>query len=177
MVRCRVVHHSEWDKCSGINLPACLCVQVDGVNIQGYSNQQAVEVLRHTGQTVHLKLVRRGFDPENACPPILPAIMDNRPASGASKISTMEAHGSYFQHKRKLFFVVLAVISYTYIPDSFFTINFHYILKKPVVVVSVCVDERSCLTPAENSKPTSVTVLPVRTPEKQDGKTYILQLI
>ena len=34
------------------------------MNIQGYTNQQAVEVLRHTGQTVHLKLVRRGFQPE-----------------------------------------------------------------------------------------------------------------
>ncbi|XP_042566403.1 multiple PDZ domain protein isoform X3 [Clupea harengus] len=39
-------------------------IAVDGVNIQGYTNQQAVEVLRHTGQTVHLKLVRRGFQPE-----------------------------------------------------------------------------------------------------------------
>uniref|UniRef100_A0A6Q2XQC0 Multiple PDZ domain crumbs cell polarity complex component n=1 Tax=Esox lucius TaxID=8010 RepID=A0A6Q2XQC0_ESOLU len=36
-------------------------IAVDGMNIQGYTNQQAVEVLRHTGQTVHLKLVRRGF--------------------------------------------------------------------------------------------------------------------
>uniref|UniRef100_A0A8C2X0N1 PDZ domain-containing protein n=1 Tax=Cyclopterus lumpus TaxID=8103 RepID=A0A8C2X0N1_CYCLU len=34
-------------------------LQVDCVNIQGYTNQQAVEVLRHTGQTVHLKLIRR----------------------------------------------------------------------------------------------------------------------
>ncbi|KAG9486711.1 hypothetical protein GDO78_006865 [Eleutherodactylus coqui] len=33
--------------------------QVDGTNLQGYTNQQAVEVLRHTGQTVHLTLVRR----------------------------------------------------------------------------------------------------------------------
>ncbi|KAL2079011.1 hypothetical protein ACEWY4_024755 [Coilia grayii] len=39
-------------------------IAVDGVNIQGFTNQQAVEVLRHTGQTVHLKLVRRGFQPE-----------------------------------------------------------------------------------------------------------------
>uniref|UniRef100_A0AAY4AKF2 Multiple PDZ domain crumbs cell polarity complex component n=1 Tax=Denticeps clupeoides TaxID=299321 RepID=A0AAY4AKF2_9TELE len=39
-------------------------IAVDGVNIQGYTNQQAVEVLRQTGQTVHLKLVRRGFHPE-----------------------------------------------------------------------------------------------------------------
>lgn len=43
-------------------------LQVDGVNIQGYTNQQAVEVLRHTGQTVHLKLVRRGFRPEEIPP-------------------------------------------------------------------------------------------------------------
>ncbi|XP_073428275.1 multiple PDZ domain protein isoform X3 [Dendrobates tinctorius] len=35
-------------------------IAVDGTNLQGYTNQQAVEVLRHTGQTVHLTLVRRG---------------------------------------------------------------------------------------------------------------------
>ncbi|XP_043953560.1 multiple PDZ domain protein isoform X7 [Gambusia affinis] len=40
-------------------------IAVDGVNIQGCTNQQAVEVLRHTGQTVHLKLIRRGFRPDN----------------------------------------------------------------------------------------------------------------
>ncbi|KAG8595547.1 hypothetical protein GDO81_001550 [Engystomops pustulosus] len=34
-------------------------IAVDGTNLQGYTNQQAVEVLRHTGQTVHLTLVRR----------------------------------------------------------------------------------------------------------------------
>ncbi|XP_072260382.1 multiple PDZ domain protein isoform X2 [Pyxicephalus adspersus] len=35
-------------------------IAVDGTNLQGYTNQQAVEVLRHTGQTVHLTLIRRG---------------------------------------------------------------------------------------------------------------------
>ncbi|KAE8279054.1 Multiple PDZ domain protein Multi-PDZ domain protein 1 [Larimichthys crocea] len=45
-------------------------IAVDGVNIQGYTNQQAVEVLRHTGQTVHLKLIRRGFRPDEI-PPVL----------------------------------------------------------------------------------------------------------
>ncbi|KAI7814196.1 putative multiple PDZ domain protein [Triplophysa rosa] len=104
-------------------------IAVDGVNIQGYSNQQAVEVLRHTGQTVHLKLVRRGFDPENACLPILPAVIKDKPASGAIGISPME-HTKTTTHE----------------------------------------NERSCLTPAENSKPTPpVTALPVRTPERQDG--------
>ena len=39
------------------------------MNIQGYTNQQAVEVLRHTGQTVHLRLVPRGFRPEETAPP------------------------------------------------------------------------------------------------------------
>ncbi|KAM5193514.1 LOW QUALITY PROTEIN: multiple PDZ domain protein [Mantella aurantiaca] len=34
-------------------------IAVDGTNLQGYTNQQAVEVLRHTGQTVHLTLIRR----------------------------------------------------------------------------------------------------------------------
>ena len=33
-------------------------VEVDGRCIQGYTNQQAVEMLRSTGKTVHLKLVR-----------------------------------------------------------------------------------------------------------------------
>ncbi|KAA0722894.1 Multiple PDZ domain protein [Triplophysa tibetana] len=103
-------------------------IAVDGVNIQGYSNQQAVEVLRHTGQTVHLKLVRRSFDPENACLPILPAVLENKPASGSTEISPME-HTKMTTHE----------------------------------------NERSCLTPAENSKHTSVTTLPVRTPERQDG--------
>ncbi|XP_035282557.1 multiple PDZ domain protein isoform X2 [Anguilla anguilla] len=46
-------------------------IAVDGTNIQGYTNQQAVEVLRHTGQVVHLKLVRRGFRPDE--PPLAPA--------------------------------------------------------------------------------------------------------
>ncbi|XP_039211167.1 multiple PDZ domain protein isoform X3 [Crotalus tigris] len=35
-------------------------IAVDGTNLQGFTNQQAVEVLRHTGQTVCLTLVRRG---------------------------------------------------------------------------------------------------------------------
>ncbi|KAG7262698.1 hypothetical protein CRUP_025503 [Coryphaenoides rupestris] len=47
-------------------------IAVDGVDIQGYTNQQAVEVLRHTGQTVHLRLVPRGFRPEET-PPSPPA--------------------------------------------------------------------------------------------------------
>lgn len=33
---------------------------MDGTNLQGFTNQQAVEVLRHTGQTVQLTLARRG---------------------------------------------------------------------------------------------------------------------
>lgn len=49
-------------------------LQVDGVNIQGYTNQQAVEVLRHTGQTVHLKLIRRGFRPEEIPPAVTPGV-------------------------------------------------------------------------------------------------------
>ncbi|XP_078241098.1 multiple PDZ domain protein isoform X7 [Pogona vitticeps] len=35
-------------------------IAVDGTNLQGFTNQQAVEVLRHTGQAVQLTLVRRG---------------------------------------------------------------------------------------------------------------------
>nr|XP_057923085.1 multiple PDZ domain protein [Doryrhamphus excisus] len=49
-------------------------VAVDGVNIQGYTNQQAVEVLRHTGQAVHLKLIRRGFRPEEIPPAVAPVV-------------------------------------------------------------------------------------------------------
>uniref|UniRef100_A0A8C7ZBE3 Multiple PDZ domain crumbs cell polarity complex component n=1 Tax=Oryzias sinensis TaxID=183150 RepID=A0A8C7ZBE3_9TELE len=47
-------------------------LQVDGVNIQGHTNQQAVELLRHTGQTVRLKLIRRGFRPEEIPPAVSP---------------------------------------------------------------------------------------------------------
>lgn len=43
----------------------CLILQVDGTNLQGFTNQQAVEVLRHTGQTVRLTLIRRGLKQEN----------------------------------------------------------------------------------------------------------------
>uniref|UniRef100_A0A3B4WY38 Multiple PDZ domain crumbs cell polarity complex component n=1 Tax=Seriola lalandi dorsalis TaxID=1841481 RepID=A0A3B4WY38_SERLL len=49
-------------------------IAVDGVNIQGYTNQQAVEVLRHTGQTVHLKLIRRGFRPDEIPPAVSPSV-------------------------------------------------------------------------------------------------------
>lgn len=51
-----------------LNPPLHRPLQVDGVNIQGYTNQQAVEVLRHTGQTVHLKLIRRDFRSEEIPP-------------------------------------------------------------------------------------------------------------
>lgn len=40
-------------------------IAVDGTNLQGFTNQQAVEVLRHTGQTIRLTLVRRGLKQEN----------------------------------------------------------------------------------------------------------------
>ncbi|XP_021108511.1 multiple PDZ domain protein isoform X3 [Heterocephalus glaber] len=39
-------------------------IAVDGINLQGFTNQQAVEVLRHTGQTVCLTLMRRGMKQE-----------------------------------------------------------------------------------------------------------------
>ncbi|XP_077058121.1 multiple PDZ domain protein isoform X3 [Siphateles boraxobius] len=99
-------------------------IAVDGVNIQDYTNQQAVEVLRHTGQTVNLKLVRRGFKPEDACPSIIPVTVEASPS--ASRNSTMERTNT--KH-----------------------------------------DERLCLTPMENATPQSVTVQPIRTPERHDG--------
>ncbi|XP_012576942.1 PREDICTED: multiple PDZ domain protein isoform X2 [Condylura cristata] len=43
-------------------------IAVDGTNLQGFTNQQAVEVLRHTGQTVHLTLMRRGMKQEAELP-------------------------------------------------------------------------------------------------------------
>lgn len=44
-------------------------LQVDGTNLQGFTNQQAVDVLRHTGQTVRLTLIRRGLKQENHIQP------------------------------------------------------------------------------------------------------------
>ncbi|XP_071437691.1 multiple PDZ domain protein isoform X2 [Pithys albifrons albifrons] len=44
-------------------------IVVDGTNLQGFTNQQAVDVLRHTGQTVQLTLIRRGLKQENRIPP------------------------------------------------------------------------------------------------------------
>uniref|UniRef100_A0A8C8M6K6 Multiple PDZ domain crumbs cell polarity complex component n=1 Tax=Oncorhynchus tshawytscha TaxID=74940 RepID=A0A8C8M6K6_ONCTS len=57
-------------------------IAVDGMNIQGYTNQQAVEVLRHTGQTVHLKLVRSGFCPEDIPPAVVPSVIVLPPTPG-----------------------------------------------------------------------------------------------
>ncbi|NXE36523.1 MPDZ protein, partial [Ptilorrhoa leucosticta] len=44
-------------------------IVVDGTNLKGFTNQQAVDVLRHTGQTVRLTLIRRGLKQENRIPP------------------------------------------------------------------------------------------------------------
>ncbi|NWU84963.1 MPDZ protein, partial [Onychorhynchus coronatus] len=44
-------------------------IVVDGTNLQGFTNQQAVDILRHTGQTVRLTLIRRGLKQENHIPP------------------------------------------------------------------------------------------------------------
>nr|XP_047905743.1 multiple PDZ domain protein isoform X17 [Anser cygnoides] len=44
-------------------------IVVDGTNLQGFTNQQAVDVLRHTGQTVRLTLIRRGLKQENHTQP------------------------------------------------------------------------------------------------------------
>ncbi|XP_065806535.1 multiple PDZ domain protein isoform X3 [Labrus bergylta] len=63
-------------------------IAVDSVNIQGYTNQQAVEVLRHTGQTVHLKLIRRGFKPEEIPPAVTPVATVLTPCTTAIPIPT-----------------------------------------------------------------------------------------
>ncbi|KAL6466625.1 hypothetical protein MHYP_G00244290 [Metynnis hypsauchen] len=65
-------------------------IAVDGMDIQGFTNQQAVEVLRHTGQTVHLKLVRRGFRPEDTPLPIMPVTTETKPAQSVSQDSRLE---------------------------------------------------------------------------------------
>uniref|UniRef100_A0A9J8A307 Multiple PDZ domain protein n=1 Tax=Cyprinus carpio carpio TaxID=630221 RepID=A0A9J8A307_CYPCA len=101
-------------------------IAVDGVNIQGYTNQQAVEVLRHTGETVNLMLVRRGFNLEDVCPSIIPVAVETTPTLSASPNSTMERTNT--EH-----------------------------------------DERVFLTPEENAKPQSVTVSPVRAPDRRAG--------
>ncbi|KAF5904626.1 multiple PDZ domain protein isoform X10, partial [Clarias magur] len=67
-------------------------IAVDGMNIQSYTNQQAVELLRHTGQTVHLKLVRHGFRPGDALLPITPTTPEAKPCvSMESEHDPMEA--------------------------------------------------------------------------------------
>lgn len=70
--------HNVCASCSGPYLIHKLTndcpLQVNGVNIQGYTNQQAVEVLRHTGQTVHLKLIRRGFRPDEIPLAVAPCV-------------------------------------------------------------------------------------------------------
>ncbi|XP_048827057.1 multiple PDZ domain protein isoform X3 [Brienomyrus brachyistius] len=70
-------------------------IAVDGIDIQGYTNQQAVEVLRHTGQTVHLRLARRGFHLEEGPQDILepqlpPAVVRDLPVERAGLDSTPE---------------------------------------------------------------------------------------
>uniref|UniRef100_A0A8C0V083 Multiple PDZ domain crumbs cell polarity complex component n=1 Tax=Cyanistes caeruleus TaxID=156563 RepID=A0A8C0V083_CYACU len=77
-------------------------IVVDGTNLQGFTNQQAVDVLRHTGQTVRLTLIRRGLKQENRIPPqedlsapvekdLLFQTMDGTTAKDFQLISTEEA--------------------------------------------------------------------------------------
>ncbi|XP_023665205.2 multiple PDZ domain protein isoform X4 [Paramormyrops kingsleyae] len=70
-------------------------IAVDGIDIQGYTNQQAVEVLRHTAQIVHLRLARRGFhleegpqDIQEPQPP--PAVVRDLPVERAGLDNTPE---------------------------------------------------------------------------------------
>ncbi|XP_078792261.1 multiple PDZ domain protein isoform X1 [Oryzias latipes] len=62
---------------------------VDGVNIQGHTNQQAVELLRHTGQTVRLKLIRRGFRPEEIPPAVSPSASVLSPSAAIPTTTTV----------------------------------------------------------------------------------------
>ncbi|NXH70076.1 MPDZ protein, partial [Hydrobates tethys] len=72
-------------------------IVVDGTNLQGFTNQQAVDVLRHTGQTVRLTLIRRGLKQENHIQPqedfsaavekdLLFQTMDSSPAKDNSEL-------------------------------------------------------------------------------------------
>ncbi|XP_068443393.1 multiple PDZ domain protein isoform X6 [Clinocottus analis] len=63
-------------------------IAVDCINIQGYTNQQAVEVLRHTGQTVHLKLIRRGFKPEEIPLNVVPVVIVPSPSTVTTTTTT-----------------------------------------------------------------------------------------
>ncbi|XP_066507175.1 multiple PDZ domain protein isoform X2 [Hoplias malabaricus] len=65
-------------------------IAVDGLDIQGFTNQEAVEVLRHTGQTVQLKLIRRGFRPEDTPPPVTAITAENNPVPSVSQDSRLE---------------------------------------------------------------------------------------
>nr|XP_046237330.1 multiple PDZ domain protein-like isoform X11 [Scatophagus argus] len=64
-------------------------IAVDGVNIQGYTNQQAVEVLRRTGQTVHLKLIRRCFRPDEIPPAVAPSVTILSPSTTIPTTTTV----------------------------------------------------------------------------------------
>lgn len=47
-------------------------LQVDGVSLQGCSEQRAMEVLRRTGPLVRLRLLRRAFRLSPTLPPVPP---------------------------------------------------------------------------------------------------------
>ncbi|KAL7855657.1 hypothetical protein AOLI_G00192610 [Acnodon oligacanthus] len=76
-------------------------IAVDGMDIQGFTNQQAVEVLRHTGQTVHLKLVRRGFRPEDTPLPIMPVTTETKPTQSVSQDSRLECVAINTTHEER----------------------------------------------------------------------------
>lgn len=63
------------------------------MNIQGYTNQQAVEVLRHTGQTVHLQLIRRGFRAEEIPPAVTPGVAAPPPYAAIPAAAATAAAG------------------------------------------------------------------------------------
>lgn len=62
------------------------------MNIQSYTNQQAVELLRHTGQTVHLTLVRHGFRPEDTLLPIIPVTAEAKLRQECVSMDSMDGN-------------------------------------------------------------------------------------
>jgi len=52
--------HFELRSCT-IETDAAGCIQVDGMSLEGFSNEEAVDVLRRTGQVTQLRLARHRY--------------------------------------------------------------------------------------------------------------------
>lgn len=84
--------------------------QVDGTNLQGFTNQQAVEVLRHTGQTVHLTLMRRGTKQE--------AELTSREDVMKDAVSSPSNAGISRGNTKLIWFSVISLHHFSFFSDS-----------------------------------------------------------